>query len=164
MGNLSNNSQFDFSLLEKIFKIHFDEKVIYFDKNQNDKDTVSFCDERFESIFAVEKHFLNVYRIYDHLKENWHNLKLINISNDEEVKRHINAESEKFYSFGLNENFVKIQDIFLNERTNKKNNLQLIILEEPLDFLTLKDFLFIFMREFNNEQSIVKYLLKIGSK
>lgn len=167
MGNSTNSSNYTSpfdkflseSLLDEIFKIHFDKKVVLLGDNckLNKNESVSFCDERLQAKSVQEKHFLNIYRVYDHTKKKWNNMKLLQIKNDQDIKEKIKKEIDKFYSMSNNRNFVKIEEILLNEKKYTKNHIQLIILEEALDFITLRDFLFIMINEFKSELNLVKY-------
>jgi len=168
MGNLYSNSFIDSSFFDEIFRIHYSTNINYFTKDsitEKDQENVAFCNGRYQASYFQEKHFLNVYRVYDHIKRKWNNLKIIRIINKEEIKDKIIKESQKFYNLTLKENYVKIENIFINDMTYNKNYTQLIILEEAHNFITLKDFIIIFLEEIRGKKNwnLVKYKIKIGS-
>ena len=83
MGNLKSASFIETSFIDEIFRIHYSKNVHYFTKDsiiEKENENVSFCNERYQAIFFQEKHFLNVYRVYDHIKRKSNNMKIELIS------------------------------------------------------------------------------------
>ncbi len=133
-------------------------------KNKINIKNISFLNGRYQAIYFYEKHFVNVYRVLDHSTNEYKNLKLIHILNDKEIKENINKDKNKYISLTnhTNPGLVKIEAFYLDEFVNNKNYANLIIIEEPVDYITIKDFLLIFIQEFKTENLQIFKMVKIN--
>jgi hypothetical protein len=136
-----------------------------FEINQRNKRVelkqVSFLNGRYEAIYLYEKHFLNVYRVFDKITHSYKNLKLFPILTEvkqniskEDIENYIRISQESLINleyYDINESrdrkscsntsLVNIEDFYFDYSNNTYTNL--LVIEEPIDFITFNDFLLI---------------------
>jgi hypothetical protein len=144
MGNQS------ISFFNKIFEINERKNKIKITANK-----IAFLGDRFQADYLYEKHFINVYRVFDHSKNQYKNLKVIHINNDKVVNNTIIKDLKEKYIYINHPGIINIQEIYLDDflstGTRNKNYINLILVEEAIDYITIKDFLIILIEEFSKE-------------
>jgi hypothetical protein len=146
MGNQVN------SFLNKIFEIH--------EKKNKIKITgtgITFLNNKYKAVYFYEKHFFYTYRVLDTSNNQYKNLKIIQTLNDKEIKNTISRDLNEKY-MAINTLYtISIQEFYFDDSstgTRNKNNSNLILIEEPLDYITLKDFLIILIENTLKEERL----------
>jgi hypothetical protein len=135
MGNQIN------SLLNKIFDIHEKKNKLKIIGNG-----ITFFNNKFKAVHFYEKHIFYIYRVIDTSSNQFKNLKIIQTINDKEIKNTITRDlNEKYMTINTPYN-TSIKEFYFDDSTTgtrNKQNSNLIILEEDIEYITLKDFLII---------------------
>jgi hypothetical protein len=146
MGNQIN------SLFNKIFDIH--EKK---NKLKLSGKGITFLNNKYKAEYFYEKHIFYTYRVKDTTSNQFKNLKIIQTLNDKEIKNTITQNLNLKY-LTINTPFnISIKEFYFDDSTTgtrNKHNSNLILIEEPIDYITLKDFLIILIENTTSEDRL----------
>ena len=143
-------------LIEKIFNLGLQKYV----NLENEK--IEFLDGRFQVKLSYDKHFSNLYRVIDTNTKEEKDLKIILIKNDPKIIDKIGCIMKKYIGI-KNQNIINIDSFYFDYYSKQGKTMKLFIIQEPKSFVTLNDFLNVFLLEIFNSNysiSIVRFIGK----
>jgi hypothetical protein len=146
-------------------------KNVYNDELNVDSEKITFEDGNLVAVKSVRKNFQVVFKVKHIKSQKFSNLKVYQIKNDQMAIEAISKKMEIFGNvFKLNQNIVSYEKYF-SEDLKKGKTTRYILLEECLEYVTLKEFLEIFFYDYQQKRvetdtesmyiEIIKLVLKM---
>lgn len=130
-----------------------------FNSTKNEKikllnNEITFLNKNFQAKDIYEKHFLNIYKVYDEQLKNYKNIKIMQMTNDSLLKTKVLKVLQSMSSM-INEHIINIANYYYDEHSNNQKNIKLILVENLENYITLNDFLLMLLKMNVNKNTLV---------